>query len=106
MGKVRKGVRGGPYTTFVTDCFFRLRSWHPAIVMGLLDLPVAAQQQLGRNPDSKVVVKRFGMDDLRIVQPGRLEPLGENRVDKFRAAVSPEIGAAYDIALATQSGDI
>ena len=46
------------------------------------------------------------MDDLRIVQPGRLEPLGENRVDKFRAAVSPEIGAAYDIALATQSGDI
>ena len=34
-----------------------------------------------------MVVKRFGMDDLRIVQPGRLEPLGEKRMDKFRAAL-------------------
>ena len=74
--------------------------------MGLLDLPAEVQQQLGRNPDGLVVIKRFSIDDIRIVKPGNLEPLGENRVDKFRAAVSPEIGVAYDIALAVQNGDI
>ena len=58
------------------------------------------------NPSGSVVVKRFIFDDLKVIKPDRLDILGENRVDKARAAVSSEIGAAYDLALATSNGDI
>ena len=51
-------------------------------------------------------MKRFIFDDMKAIKPDRLQVLGENSVDKARAAVSPEIGAAYDLALATSNGDI
>ena len=41
-----------------------------------------------------------------MIRPGRVDHLAENRVDRFCAAVSEEIGAAYDVALAIQNGDI
>ena len=84
----------------------RLRSWHPGMVMGLVDLPAGVQEMLGNSLTSSVVVKRFIIDDFKVVKSDRIQALGENRVDKFRAAVSEEIGVAYDVALATQSGDI
>ena len=74
--------------------------------MGLLDLPGKVQQQLGSNPAGSLVVKRFIIGDFRVIRPGRVDHLAENRVDQFRAAVSEEIGAAYDVALAIQNGDI
>ena len=58
------------------------------------------------NPSGSVVVKRFMFDDLKVIKPDRLDILGENKVDKAKAAVSSEIGAAYDLALATSNGDI
>ena len=72
----------------------------------MLDLPGKVQQQLGNNPAGSLVVKRFLLEDYKVIQQGRVDHLAENRVDRFRAAVSAEIGAAYDIALATQNGDI
>ena len=89
-----------------TIVWARVRSWQPGQVVGLLDLPQEAQRQLGRNTSGRVVVRRFHLGDLKVIQPGRLEPLAENRVDKYRAAVSDEIGIAYDLALATMHGDI
>ena len=53
-----------------------------------------------------VVVRRFYIEDLKVIKPGRLQHLAENRVDKYRAAISDEIGIAYDLALATLHGDI
>ena len=85
---------------------FRTRSWYPARVLGVMDLPQKVIDTLGHNPSGAVVVKRFIFDDMKVIKPDRLQVLGENRVDKARAAVSPEIGAAYDLALATSNGDI
>ena len=52
------------------------------------------------------MVRRFYIEDLKVIKPGRLQHLAENRVDKYRAAISDEIGIAYDLALATLHGDI
>ena len=84
----------------------RTRSWYPSRVLGMMDLPQKVLDTIGRNPSGSVVVKRFLFDDLKVIKPDRLDILGENRVDKARAAVSSEIGAAYDLALATSNGDI
>ena len=76
------------------------------MVMGLVDLPPGVQEMLGNGLNNSVVVKRFTIEDYKVVKSEKIQALGENRVDKYRAAVSEEIGAAYDVALATQSGDI
>ena len=52
-------IRLSPFDQYFCDLFLRLRSWHPAVVMGLLDLPVEVQQQLGRNPDGMVTIKKI-----------------------------------------------
>ena len=53
-----------------------------------------------------MVVKSVLNNDYKVVKSSRVEALEENRGDKYRAAVSQEIGAAYDIAVATLNGDI
>jgi hypothetical protein len=75
-------------------------------VLGLIDLPPSLQTLLGSNPSGSVVVRRFQFGDFKVIQPGRLDVLGENRVDRKRADVSREIGMGYNIALATMNGDI
>ena len=93
---------------FFPDDFIlcRTRSWYASQVMGLLDLPQTLQKLLGSNPTGSVVVRRFHYDDLKVIKPGRLDALGENRIDRKRAAVSQDIGVGYDVALATLNGDI
>ena len=65
-----------------TIAWARVRSWHPVQVVGLLDLPQEVQKQLGRNPSGSVVVRRFYIEDLKVIKPGRLQHLAENRVVK------------------------
>ena len=84
----------------------RLRSWHPALVMGLVDLPAGVQEMLGNQLTNSVVVKLFITEEYKVVKSDRVQALGENRVDKYRAAISEDIGVAYDVALAIQSDDI
>ena len=74
--------------------------------MGLPDLPAEVERSLGNNADGLLVVKRFHFDDFKVIRPDRLDILGENRIDRARAAVSVEIGVGYDIALAVINGDI
>ena len=71
-----------------------------------MDLPEEVQKIVEKNTMDCIVVKRFLYNDYKVVKSSRVEALGENRVDKYRAAVSQEIGAAYDIAVATLNGDI
>ena len=84
----------------------RTRSWYAAIVQGLIDLPESLQELLENNPSGSLIVKRYYYNDYKIIKPGKLEILGENRVDRTRAAVSTDIGIGYDIALAALNGDI
>ena len=84
----------------------RTRSWYASQVIGLLDLPQTLQKLLGSNPSGSVVVRRFHYNDFKVIKPGRLDALGENRIDRKRATVSQDIGVGYDVALATLNGDI
>ena len=52
------------------------------------------------------VIETAILQDYKMVKPSRVQALGENGVDKYQAAVSQEIGVAYDIAVATLCGDI
>ena len=72
----------------------------------LVDLPEEVQKIVKKNTMDCIVVKRFLYNDYKVVKSSRVEALGENRVDKYRASVSQEIGAAYDIVVATLNGDI
>ena len=81
-------------------------SWYASQVVGLLDLPTTMQTRLGNNPTGSIVVRRLNYNDYKIIKPGRLDALGENHVNHYRAAVSQEIGAGYDLALAMLSRDI
>ena len=56
-------------------------------MVGLLDLPQEVQKQLGRNPSGSVVVRRFYIEDLKVIKPGRLQHLAENHVDKYYTAI-------------------
>ena len=89
-------------------CFHltRTRPWYASQVMGLVDLPEPVQKTLGKKPQGSVVVRRFGFDDLKVIRPDWLDSLGENRVNRSRAAVSDDIGRGYDIALGMINGDI
>ena len=84
----------------------RTRSWYAGQVMGVVDLPDQVRITLGRNPLGSVVVRRFAFNDFKVIRPDRLDSLGENRVDRSRAAISEEIGAGYDVALGVINGDI
>ena len=46
------------------------------------------------------------MDDIKLVPVNRVQTLGSNKVDRQRAAKTPEIREAYDMALAVLLGDI
>ena len=74
--------------------------------MGVVNLPAGVLEMLGNHPTNYVVLKRFIIDDYKVVRPKRIQALGENRVDKCRAAISEEMGVASDVALATQNGNI
>jgi hypothetical protein len=74
-------------------------------VLGLVDLSPALQTLLEQNPDS-LAIERFGFGDKRVVTVDKLDTLGENRVDRHRAAVREDIGVGYDLALAILNGDV
>ena len=84
----------------------RTRSWYAGQVMGAMDLPDTVRRTLARSTDGSVVVRRFVFDDFKVIRPERLDSLGENRVDRGRAAVSDQIGAGYDMALGGINGHI
>ena len=51
-------------------------------------------------------VKRFGLDNIKLVPVNRVQTLGSNKVDRQRAVKTPDIRVAYDMALAVLLGDI
>ena len=51
-------------------------------------------------------VRRFGLDDIKLVPIGRIKMLGQNKVDRQWASKTTEIGDAYNMAVAIMRGDI
>ena len=86
--------------------YSRTRSWYASQVVSLMDLPPGTMDTLGKNSTGAVIVRRLFFDDYKLILPNRLDSLGENRVDRHRAAVSEEIASGYSIALAMLNGDI
>ena len=46
------------------------------------------------------------VDDIKLVQMKRVELLGTNKIDRERAAKTPEISEAYGMAVAVLRGDV
>ena len=51
-------------------------------------------------------VRRFGLDDIKLVPIARIKMLGQNKVDRQRASKMTKIGDAYNTAVAIMHGDI
>lgn len=51
-------------------------------------------------------VRRFAINDIKLVLIKKIELLGQNKVDRGRAAKTPEIGEAYNMAVAVLRGDV
>ena len=80
--------------------------WIPAKVLSLSDVPVFIQAKLPQSKNiSSLFVKRFTDQDIRRVPVSKLEELGENKIDRFRAAKSISISSAYNRALAYKAGE-
>ena len=57
-------------------------------------------------PWPSVFVRRFAINDIKLVLIKKIELLGQNKVDRGRAAKTPEIGEAYNMAVAVLRGDV
>ena len=84
----------------------RLLRHHPAIVLSPSEVPVTMINLLHKAKTPSVIVKRFLVDDLKLVQVSRIQMLGTNKVDRERAFKTLEIGEAYRMAVAVLRGDI
>ena len=49
--------------------------------------------------EQSVFVKRFILEDIKVVPLGRVDMLDSNKVDRERANKTPQIREAYDMAL-------
>ena len=90
-----------------TCCWAKIRSWFPARVCDLEDIPQQMKLQLGKQPseENRVVWLFHPFSEHRIVRTRNLRTLGENREDRARAAKGENFHLAYQQALAVKSGD-
>ena len=90
-----------------TVVWARIRSWYPAEVCCLEDIPLTFKKLIPDHPSDEVFIKRFPpFGDVRLVKLTYIQGLGENKLDKVRAMKSETILEAYNNALAKQFGDI
>ena len=83
----------------------RVRSWHPGLILAPHDVPDSFSNLLTMCSTESVFVKRFKVDDIKIVPIKRLDTLAGNKVDRERASKSADIREAYEIALSLQRDD-
>ena len=76
------------------------RVWYPAKVVDINEIPANVAQILGRAVKNKIVVKWWNEDNYSALPESKVEPLGRNKVDEFRANVSKTISMNYHLAVA------
>ena len=90
-------------------CWAKLRSWYPAQICREEEIPSSMRRFLPKHTTDEFVVRRFEPCDgalFRVVKRKNLAHLGENEVDKFKAARSGIVAQAYNRALAKKGGKI
>ena len=65
------------------------RTWYPAIVVGMEEIPHDVMLQLSPNLKGKQIVRWWGEQNYSALDERNIEPLERNRVDEFRANRSP-----------------
>ena len=75
------------------------RKWHAARVMSFSEVPEHLQKQLRTKKTDYIIVSFYDSQKIIRIHKSKIEPLGENLVDKQRAIKDP---ASYSDALADQ----
>ena len=88
-----------------TIVWARVRSWHPGLILAPHDVPDSFSNLLTKCSTESVFVKRFKVEDIKIVPIKKLDTLAGNKVDRERASKSADIREAYEIALSLQRDD-
>ena len=70
------------------------------------EVPPALANLLTKAKVPSIFVRRLLVDDVKLCQVRRVELLGTNKVDRERAAKTPEIAEAYGMAVAVLRGDV
>ena len=76
------------------------RIWYPALVVSRDEVPEIALRKLGRNLDSKILIKWWGENNYSALRDNCVEQLARNRVDEYRAHRSNQITKMYHLAVA------
>ena len=84
----------------------RVQRYHPAQVLSPSEVSSSLTKLLSKAKVPSLFVKRFGLNDIKLVPVNRVQTLGSNKVDRQRAGRTPEIREAYDMALAVLLSDI
>ena len=75
--------------------FFHLCAEEEVKVINVSEIPDMQLCRLGELPSNCVFFYHFIKEDIRILPASRVQEIGENKVDFFRAAVSEEIQSAW-----------
>ena len=83
----------------------RILRWHPATILAPSDVPASLSHLLQQSSVPSVFIKRFIIDDIKVVPLSRITMLASNKIDRERASKTPEIRDAYDASMAQLRGD-
>ena len=83
----------------------RILRWHPAIILAPSDVPASLSHLLQQSSVPSVFIKRFIIDDIKVVPLSRITMLANNKIDRERASKTPDIRDAYDASMAQLRGD-
>ena len=84
----------------------RVQRYHPALVLAPSDVPASLSHLLARVKKPSLFIKRFLLEDIKLVPVSRICSLGSNKVDREKAEKTKDIKEAYDMALAVLRGDV
>ena len=84
----------------------RILRWHPGQIISPQELPPAYSSLSNKCAETSVFVKRFIINDVKIIPISRLDNLGLNTVDRERAGKTPDIREAWDLAVSMMRGEL
>ena len=76
------------------------RVWYPAKVVHLDSVPINIAKLLGRSATNKIVVQWWNEDNYSALHESKVELLGRNQIDEFRANRSRQVSRNYHLAVA------
>ena len=84
----------------------RVQRYHPAMVLAPSDVPASLGHLLAKAKQPSIFIKRFIIEDIKLVPVSRVAALGSNKLDRERAEKTQDTKDAYAMALAVLRGDV